>query len=60
MRRLLLLAAGIGAALFVRRRAAEEGVTAGTFLGNALQQALGRLMPERGDAPAAKSAGSEG
>ena len=55
MRKLLLLAAGIGATLFVRRRAAETGVTPGAFLGNALQQALGRLTPAA-DAPPAKKA----
>lgn len=57
MRKLLLLAAGIGATLFVRRRAAEQGVSPGAFLNNSLQQALDRLMPERaaGPGPAKKS-----
>jgi hypothetical protein len=53
MRKLLLLAAGIGATIMVRRKAAEQGVTPGTVVSNFLQQALAGLagMPERIAAP---------
>jgi hypothetical protein len=53
MRKLLLLAAGIGATMLVRRRAAEQGVTPGTLVNNSLQQAMAWLagMPERIAAP---------
>jgi hypothetical protein len=57
MRKLLLLAAGIGATMMVRRKAAEQGVTPGTFVSNFLHQALAGLagMPERiAAAPPAK------
>jgi hypothetical protein len=48
MRKLLLLAAGIGATIMVRRKAAEQGVTPGTWVSNFLQQALAGLgVPER-------------
>jgi hypothetical protein len=53
MRKLLLLAAGIGATIMVRRKAAEQGVTPGTWVSNFLQQALAGLggVPERIAAP---------
>lgn len=53
MRKLLLLAATIGATVMVRRKAAEQGVTPGAFVSNSLQQALARLMGE--PAPARKA-----
>ena len=57
MRKLLLLALGIGATVMVRRKAAEQGVTPGTVVNNSVQQALAWLagMPDRGAAPAKKS-----
>ena len=49
MRKLIFLAAVIGATALVRRRAAEEGVTSGTVVNNMLEEALAWLagMPER-------------
>jgi hypothetical protein len=53
MRKLILLAAAIGATVMVRRKAAEQGITPGAVIGNSLQQALAWLAatPERVTAP---------
>jgi hypothetical protein len=53
MRKLLLLAAGLGAAAMVRKRAAEQGVPPMTLIGNSIERGLAWLtaLPERMPAP---------
>jgi hypothetical protein len=49
MRKFLLLAAGIGVAMMVRRRAAEQGIAPAAVVSNAFEQAMAWLtgFPER-------------
>ena len=51
MRKLLLLALGIGATVMVRRRAAEQGITPPAVIGNMIEQATAWLsgFPSRSE-----------